>query len=54
MSDLRNDQQTHADPTAPTTVPAHGPALDPEAIRAIEERGHKELFAKLARGGCFS
>lgn len=51
MSDPRNDQQTHADPTAPTTAQAHGPALDSEAIRAIEERVHNAVFAKLRRGG---
>lgn len=51
MSDLRNDQQTHADPTAPTTAPAHGPALDPEAIRSIAGEVRNAVFAELRRGG---
>lgn len=40
-----------AEVTAPTTAPAQGPALDSEAIRAIEERVHNAVFAKLRRGG---
>lgn len=49
MSD--RPDMTSAEVTAPTTAPAHGTALDSEAIRAIEERVHNAVFAKLRRGG---